>query len=565
MPVVRVENRQVDTAPLAGVRKTAAETALSTGAGLAEAEGQTAQAGVQLASQVARLATHQIAELEEKERRRADQVALANYETSLGKWVTKRTLDPKTGAFTIKGEAAMPLPEVVGGEFKTVAGAFEETLNPRQRRAAQAIKARYEQNLDMSLRRHVFGEMQTFEAQTLAATEENATEFAAANATDRRVVEEQLDRGIKAIKESGPRLGLVGPVLEKRLNDFTTKTYVDVIDRLVATKKIAAARIYFEEAKEAGTITGKALAHVEKSLAVATDREEAQQAFDKIVAEGGTPAEQRAKARELTGEVRDSVESRLDRERAINDRDERDAKEATSKRVYDILDKTADVTKIPAAVWSDMTGAERSSAQIYATKKAKGEPVETDQVIYYMLRESATTHPADFLKTNLLTFKHQLSDTDFQQLTDLRGAMRSGKQPPALDDFRSETGIINNALTLAGFDASPADSDTEGKKRIAQFHGLVAAEERRILADTGKKLSNPDREALANRILAKQITDEGMFWNTKKSLVEATPDDIPPAEKKAILARLVEKGHTATPEAALHVWLKAQAKKVGGQ
>lgn len=565
MPVVaRYENRKVATDPLAGVRKQSAETFESEGGGLAQAQGQTAEAVGRLASTVGQISAAQIADMQKKERERADQVALLDAETQLGKWENKRLYDPQTGAFQVKGKDAMPLPEQVGGEFNAVASSVEANLNPRQRELFAPVKARREQNLDANLRRHVFGEMQTYDAQTLAATEENASESAVANALDPRRVGEELKRGVDAIKQSGPRLGLSGDVLEKRLNDFTTKTHVGVIGRLLTNNQARAAKIYFEETK--GEITGSALEHVEKALVVGGQRAEAQQATDQILAAGGTLKEQRDKAKAIDDpEVRDQVTQRLEHESLVKDREDKDHEEAMLVNAYNIVDRSHDVTSIPAATWASLPGAARSALHGYATSLAKGIPVETDQAVYYMLREAATTDPKAFLETNLLTFKDKLSDSDFQELARVRGEIRTKKAPPELDDWRTERDVVHSALTLAGIDPAPKDSDTEGKRRVAQFSALVASEARRAQGTTKVKLNNKDLEAIANGILAKQITDKGFFWDSTRSLATATVDDVPAAEKKEILARLAAKGYAATPEAALAVWLRAQAAGKGGR
>lgn len=564
MPVVaRYGNRKVTTDALAGVRKTAAETSLSTGVGLAEAQGQTADQIVRLGGAVAHLATREVADMAAHERARADQIALFDAETQLGIWENKRLYDPEHGAFTIKGKDAMPLPETVGGEFNQVAAALDANLNPRQRAAFLPVKARRAQNLDANLRRHVYGEMQTYEAQTLAATEENASESAVANATGdqnaMRRVGQELDRGVAAIKASGPRLGMSPEVLEKRVNDFTTKTHVGVIGRLLTGNQTRAARIYFEETKD--QITGSALGQVEKALTVGSVRAEAQKAADAILAAGGTLQEQRAKARAIDDpEVRDDVTQRLEHEKAVKDRTDKDQEEATLTNAYTLVDKSHDIASIPAATWANLPGASRSALRGYALSLAKGSPVETDQTVYYRLREQATTDPQGFLDANLLDYRNKLSNADFQELTLARGEIRKGKKPAALDDWRTEQTVVAQALTLAGLDPAPKDDDVEGKRRVAQFSSLVAEEARRVQGVTNKKLGNDDLEAIANRILGKQIVDKGWFWDSTRSLATATPDDIPPAERKLINESLTKHGQAATPEAALAVWLQQQAR-----
>jgi hypothetical protein len=201
MPVVHVPRyggRKVLPDALPAVRKSAAETAESAGAGLAEAQGRTAGALGDLAATGTHVATRQIAlqaRMAEEERERADQVAVQEYRNALGLWQNKRTLDPTDGAFTLQGKAALGIPEQLAGEFNEVSSALEANLSPRQRALAQPIKAQQSLNLDLSARRHVYGEMQRYDAETLQATEINAAETATVNALDDRIVNDELQRG----------------------------------------------------------------------------------------------------------------------------------------------------------------------------------------------------------------------------------------------------------------------------------------------------------------------------------------------------------------------------------
>ena len=118
MPLVQRSARTVQTDALPGVRKSAAETPTSTGAGLAEAQGQTARAVGRLGETVTAIGTQRIAEHEAIARQQADELVQVAYSRQFDQFEQARLHDPQTGVFsTVKGQAALGLTETVVPEF----------------------------------------------------------------------------------------------------------------------------------------------------------------------------------------------------------------------------------------------------------------------------------------------------------------------------------------------------------------------------------------------------------------------------------------------------------------
>jgi hypothetical protein len=85
MPVVRRE-REISTAPLPGVRKTAALTAISEGAGVESAKANIGGSIAGLGSTVARMGVGAFAKIQQDARDRADSVAVLEAERKLSEW-----------------------------------------------------------------------------------------------------------------------------------------------------------------------------------------------------------------------------------------------------------------------------------------------------------------------------------------------------------------------------------------------------------------------------------------------------------------------------------------------
>jgi hypothetical protein len=579
MPVVRTYGtRRVGTAALPGVRRTAAETELSRGAGLERARAETAQTLGAVGGAVARQAGGIFARLQAEEVQRADETALLEAENRLATWENQRLYDPQTGALAVKGKAAMPLPEEVGAEFEQVSGDIAASLSTdRQRRAFARQRANRAVALDSTLRRHVFGEIQTYEAGELKAFVENATSSAINNATDPRRVGEELGKMTAAIQKHGPRAGLGPEAIEAAVGAAQSQVHVGVINRLLATNQDRAAKAYFGEDEVRAQISGDAIARVEKALEEGSLRGEAQRQVDRILLEGGTITEQRAKANTLDDpRLKDEVKQRLEHENAIQERAERELLEQQMRDGYDLIDRTGSVDAIGPAVWANYSGGTRSAMRSYAMSLAKGQPVETDYQTYYALLEQAADDPSTFTGQNLLNYKHKLGDTEFKQVVGLQLSLRTGDREAAsrvTDDYRTEAQVIDNSLIQAGIDPR---ATIEGERNpaapaVAFLRQRVGEMANRLQQQTGRKATNTDIQGFVDSIMSQSVDVPGAwlaflpggrsFTDVKKSLIELTPADIPALDRKEIDRVLRENGWPVTDAAALTLYMRAQARQ----
>ncbi len=572
MPVARVQ-RQVSHAPLPGARKTAAETATSTGAGAELAKAAVGQGLQQLGGTIAAVSNQHMGAIVQQEQERADNVALLKSQNQIDAWRSKRLLDSETGAFTVKGEAAAGLPEAVLGEFDGVAGEIEKGLNPRQRAKFQQVVSSRRIEMDLTLRRHTMNELDRFEQDELTSKVKNSVNAAIANAQDPKMIGAELDRAIGAVKLHGKNLGMGAEAIESKVREITSTTHEGVIEQLLSLDKDKAAKVYFEETR--GQINGTSIAKIEKALEEGTLRGESQKRADAIIAKGGTLTEQRAAAREIDdSKLRDQVMTRIEHEANVRDREERETKEATSRQAFDILDRNPDVRRIPPAMWSSFSGSERASLISYAEHKVKGVPVETDLPTYYGLMTKASEDPGAFVTTNLLQYRHQIGETEFKQLTNIQASIREGNRDAAakggLGDFLTNKEIVDNTLQQYGITPGGKDQSKEDLERTLQFQrqlALSVAEE----ADRTKR--KPDAAWIqkeADRILSSQVVKAERGWfggmsYTPRRAIDMTIKDVPADERKRIEAGLQQRGMPVSDQVVLDYFIRARMPRRGGQ
>lgn len=574
MPIVRAQ-REVSTAALPGVRKSAASTDIAEGAGatggaIGEALSYAGRAGAQFFGELAR-----------KERDAADQTALLKANNQLSDWKNKRLYDPKSGAFTLKGENALPLPEDVRAEFEKVAGDIAKGMKtPRQQQAFANLRSQEWQGIDLQVRRHVFTEMQTFRSGELDSLVKNSVSEAQAAYLDPKLVGVNLDKAITAIKTNAPALGMGKDQIDARVRDVTTATHVGVIQNLLAAEKDQAARVYFEHTK--GSIDGSAIDGVTKAIEAGELKGRAQKTFDGITTAGGTLTEQRTKAKAITdADERDMVLQMVEHEAAVKEKTDRDAHEASLRGAFDVLDQGKGVRGIPPATWSKMEPNERAAAWSYARQRAEGIPIKTDQPTFYSLMSQAGDKPEDFIKANLLQYKAKLSDSDFQQLAGLQLQMKAGnnkaKDIEDLAGFSTKRELIDNSLSSYGYETNPAKQSTAEKAAVSELMRML---DRRIDAaqtpdqKTGKarKASNVEIQGAIDDLLSQGVDVPGSWWNIwpggkagpwgvdRKKLVDMTIDDVPPATRKDLERALRDKRRPVSDQTVLDLYLELQVK-----
>lgn len=553
MPVVqRYGPPRIGPDALPGVRKTAAETPLSMGAGLADAQGQQAEQIGRLAGTVGALAAKQI----EDERQKNDDLASLAAQNALA----KASADITTRALAVQGKDALTLPDTTTKEFTDAADRIGATLvNDRQREAFAKVRGQHDVNLYATVGRHISQEMQSYRASELQSAVDLGLSAVAANALDSRRGKEELEGVVAAMQQQGPALGWGPAELADHIAKVQSAAHVAVVQRLVDNNQPTNARIYYEETQT--EINGEKRGDLEKLLQRSGVLADGQRAADVIIAAGGTLAEQRAKVKDISDpETRLHAMSLVEHEAAVVKTSAREAEEALLDRTYATVLHTGKLQL--AATDEQALGAHLPALRAFALSIAKGEPRTSDKTIYYTMLDQAENEPANFTTLNLRPLMMKLDEADYDHLDRTQRAMRAGNRKAAdveIDDYRQEHEVVKNALQLAGINPTPTPDDEEGKKRVARFQTLVAGEARRVQGDTKKKIGNADLEAIANRILAQQITGKGWFSDSTRSLGTATLADIPASDLALLRAEL--KGEQVSPEALLQMWLRYRARQ----
>lgn len=283
MPIVR-RQREISQAPIPGVRKTAAETALSRGAGVAAAEAGKWDTVAGLGEVGLRIGVAQFAKLKQEERDKADEVAALGFSNQYAKFEADYFRHEQTGRLKLEGKDALGVPEEFEESFQKFSGNVEAgAVTERQKSAVQAIKARYYQSGYATARRHTFEQMQAYGRSELANKIANGHDAAIVNASDPGRVAMEMAEVVFAIKTTGSKLGLGPEAIEKQVGEFQSKTIDGVVTRLLVNGHDREAKAYFDFAKEQGLVTdGDVLAKLEDRVTLKTTKAAGERAAAEI-------------------------------------------------------------------------------------------------------------------------------------------------------------------------------------------------------------------------------------------------------------------------------------------
>jgi hypothetical protein len=279
MPVARrYGTRQVETAPLPGVRRTAAETSESTGAtaalqvGRARAMVHEAKAG--LGAEGVRLGTA----LFEQARREASETRLIAAQRQLDDFELTRLHDPERGAFaTAKGADALGILDPVTKDFDTLSGKIASGLQGRDKVQFEAIAERRREGMRASISQYTGRELAAWQGNERKSALESSQQAAVANADDPVRVSEELHRQ-RALIETWPGLG--PETRAAATQGAVSATHEGVINNYLARGLDRRAQVYYEETRD--QILGERQTAITQKLELATTAGAGQRAADGI-------------------------------------------------------------------------------------------------------------------------------------------------------------------------------------------------------------------------------------------------------------------------------------------
>lgn len=566
MPVVRRE-REIRQEPLPGVRKTAAETPLSTGVGVEQSRANVGDAMARTGVVATGIGVRLFSEIQQQERDKADQVAALSFDNKFAAWETSR-LYGADGALSKRGKDALDLPETMSEEFAKVSGEIEATAgNERQRLIFQKIKSQRQQGLDLTVQRHTMQEMQTYGRDELNATVVNAQNEAVAKALSPNEAQEALTRGVDAIKVMGPKLGMGPEMVAKQVSALQSQTLDGVVTRLLANGYDQKAKIYFEEHKALITDAG-VLAQLEEKVRQGTTDANGERAAAKIwdtlgPANDNDPISLDAMEKAARAEFPDDVHSARATIQALRSRKQgvdesrRERNNAQDSAIWGAVYEgrsLSEIRRLPAFINSD--GQTRTRvADYFETEAARAESRasarESRAAAAETRAQGATFRKERELELNGWSTYLEMSDPAklrtmtrgdiLKKLPELGEAhvnrLLNDQEKLVKDDatFRAaviDRDLFNSVMSEAGVPGvyeSPAQRGKTVSANLGKLQATIEDEIARKQVAAGRRLSRDETEVIAKAVVDRKVMVRDWFIDDPVIAAVINAKDVPNA------------------------------------
>lgn len=528
----------------------------------------------------------------------ADDAAYKTARNSLAAWTTDALTNPESGALNVKGQAAVGLLDRVGQQYKDQAGKIAGTLaGQRQKDAFQNAVSEQWVALERELNTHTSREVSAWQAETNASGVKIAADNAIRHYDDLSLLSNDLGQGIAFIKDGGRQQGLPPAAVEANIREFQTHVHDNVIKQYLATGQDRAAQVYFEETKD--QISGEAQSRIQAALESATTEGEGLRTATDLWTKLGPKSDAdpiqldameeaaRAKYAEEPKLLKATMSFLRERKAAV-DASRKDREDATLGTLWKSVTQGATLTqmrtmpeylnapgKVQAQISDYIVQKAEHAANLAYTQEAHAAARESRAYTQEQRAEAQKERAGMFQYFQLLDHVHEMSDGQIWATVPTLGEgnatrlmeakRRAVTDPHAIDDFRSDTAVINGVLEQAHIDPNPGKDEEDARANVGWYREQVAAEQNRVQGITKKKLTNDELEAIAKRIIGQQVLSGGwksyVFGGSPKALITATIADVPSKDYEDIKASYAASGQpNPSDDQILATWRAAKLR-----
>jgi hypothetical protein len=215
----------------------------------------------------------QVEEIALKERKKALDVMTQDGYAKIVTEKNRLVYDPKEGAISRRGKAALGIDEEYGSAFDTFADKVEEDMpDPEARSMFKVMRQRERLELSGMLNRHTSQEIEALHDSTFKALVSTMTDDAVSNYDTPGKIADNISLLKSAVSNYAASKGMTGdaaPVAQDLWRTVESGVHVGVVNRLIASNKYDDARAYFK-ANEKG-IKGLDADGVERAISSMDD------------------------------------------------------------------------------------------------------------------------------------------------------------------------------------------------------------------------------------------------------------------------------------------------------
>lgn len=427
-----------------------------------EAEGMAAAAGLQAAAKVVDV-FGQMAE-------RADRAVVENAEVSFAREVDQLLVnEAQTGFLQQKGVSARDAYQKLNENFDKVEQVAMKDLNARQQAMFKQTAAK---SRVIAMRRaddYLDQELKAVEATNSKALQQTAMSRIARDAADFGVTENHITDLVELVNKDANRAGLDKPAREALITQAQGTARYAQIAALVDAEKSDEAIQIFETYKD--QLNPEQRSQASQLIEQETIRTRSQKESDRIIAESkGSERDALAKARQLSGTLRDQVEQRItthfNQQAQLKKQEQSDALNAVAaeleqKKSLNFLrgERLLQMQQIPGAMEA-LQARERQLQRFGLGGEGGGGGGKTDWNLWARLMQDAKTNPEALVAIDPAFVRPGLADTEFKWFVQARAeAMGNpdGVRERATSAFNMNQMIRDDAFRYGYIKASPSE------------------------------------------------------------------------------------------------------------
>lgn len=199
-------------------------------------------------------------------------------------------------------------------------------------------------------------------------------------------------------------------------------------------------------------------------------------------------------------DVREAAQSSYDTETKRRAAAARQDREELSRAAFGHIEEGGSFDDIPLELRAGLDVGQANALRNYEAKLRAGEPIQTDQETFYSLSLLASDKPEEFRATNLLQYRGELSDADFQSFVRKQAELRANGD--ARISYAGGTALLSRiAPGVVDFSAEK-DADEDKYKTTQAVWNYYTREVTDFTRREGRSPDDLEKEQIGRRALA---------------------------------------------------------------
>lgn len=492
---------------------------------------------------------NQVAQMTEKIKKNADDVATMEAENKLAEWGNE-FMYGENGASKRQGKNAFGLKDELDQAYAKKRDELTQALTSDAQKAKFYERATGRKlSLDKQVMVHVGNEVQRYDDQTTKDYLNSEVNAAIANYQSPERVAESLYRQEQAMLKFSDRHGLSPESTKAEVEKLRSGTHSGIVSKMLDNGDDISAENYYKQ--NAGSFLEEDKRKIEQEIEIGSTKGKSQRFADTIMARGLDEKQAYAEAAKTFGDnprLREAAEARIARQFDLKRQGERDQQERLFEYAVNKFDESGSLDNLEPKIVAAMKPELRQALDKYRDQN----PIRDDGALFYKLSTMAAD-PATrdkFKNADLMSEMPNLSREHFEKLRQYQKDLREGKDSSGkeLDGAFSDAQIIQSKFEDAGF-------KTDNDKEWPKFKLKVDDEIIKTKKATGKTfLNNSEIAEIANKMVTDHTMSKGWIFDTKKPRFQIdVENDISPERLKNIKNFLNKKNIPITEDNIIRI------------